>query len=151
MPDCREPAQCHSSPPATLRDYDVIVVGSGAAGGQTAYTLSMSGARVLMLEAGRNYVPEHETPMFQTRGEAPAGAAHRRPTSHSGFTMQPSTGLAGAGRTLREYHAGGLGTLRLVARSNARRTHQPLGALFLPQRSLRLRRAAATGWDSTGR
>ena len=56
--------------PATLRDYDVIVVGSGAAGGQTAYTLSMSGARVLMLEAGRNYVPEHETPMFQTRGEA---------------------------------------------------------------------------------
>lgn len=24
-----------------------------------------------MLEAGRNYVPEHETPMFQTKGEAP--------------------------------------------------------------------------------
>ena len=61
--------------PATLRDYDVIVVGSGAAGGQTAYTLSMSGARVLMLEAGRNYVPEHETPMFQTRGEAPLRGA----------------------------------------------------------------------------
>lgn len=51
--------------------YDVIVVGSGAAGGQTAYTLAMAGARVLMLEAGRNYVPEQETPMFQTRGEAP--------------------------------------------------------------------------------
>ncbi|HKE44173.1 MAG TPA: GMC family oxidoreductase [Steroidobacteraceae bacterium] len=51
--------------------YDVIVVGSGAAGGQSAYTLTMSGARVLMLEAGRNYVPEQETPMFQTRGEAP--------------------------------------------------------------------------------
>jgi choline dehydrogenase-like flavoprotein len=61
--------------PATLRDYDVIVVGSGAAGGQSAYTLSMSGARVLMLEAGRNYVPEHETPMFQTRGEAPLRGA----------------------------------------------------------------------------
>jgi choline dehydrogenase-like flavoprotein len=56
---------------ATLGEYDVIVVGSGAAGGQTAYTLTMAGARVLMLEAGRNYVPERETPMFQTRGQAP--------------------------------------------------------------------------------
>lgn len=55
----------------TLKDYDVIVVGSGAAGGQTAYTLAMDGASVLMLEAGRNYVPETETPMFQTRGQAP--------------------------------------------------------------------------------
>ena len=53
------------------KDYDVIVVGSGAAGGQTAYTLTMGGASVLMLEAGRNYVPEQETPMFQTRGDAP--------------------------------------------------------------------------------
>jgi choline dehydrogenase-like flavoprotein len=53
------------------KQYDVIVVGSGAAGGQTAYTLAMDGAKVLMLEAGRNYVPEQETPMFQTRGEAP--------------------------------------------------------------------------------
>ncbi|HKE93727.1 MAG TPA: GMC family oxidoreductase, partial [Povalibacter sp.] len=58
--------------PSALRDsYDVIVVGSGAAGGQTAYTLTMDGARVLMLEAGRNYVPETETPMFQTASQAP--------------------------------------------------------------------------------
>ncbi len=61
--------------PDKLSEYDVIVVGSGAAGGQTAYTLAMGGARVLMLEAGRNYVPEQETPMFQTRGEAPLRAA----------------------------------------------------------------------------
>ena len=33
--------------PATPGEYDVIVVGSGAAGGQTAYTLAMEGARVL--------------------------------------------------------------------------------------------------------
>jgi choline dehydrogenase-like flavoprotein len=52
-------------------DYDVIVVGSGAAGGQTAYTLTMEGARVLMLEAGRDYDPVKETPMFQTNGQAP--------------------------------------------------------------------------------
>ena len=61
--------------PDKIGEYDVIVVGSGAAGGQTAYTLAMGGARVLMLEAGRNYVPERETPMFQTRGEAPLRAA----------------------------------------------------------------------------
>jgi choline dehydrogenase-like flavoprotein len=61
--------------PVKLGEYDVIVVGSGAAGGQAAYTLTMAGARVLMLEAGRNYVPERETPMFQTRGEAPLRAA----------------------------------------------------------------------------
>ena len=54
-------------------DYDVIVVGSGAAGGQTAYTLCMEGARVLMLEAGRRYQPETETPMFQTPDMAPLG------------------------------------------------------------------------------
>src|SRR5579863_247539 len=52
-------------------DYDVIVVGSGAAGGQSAYTLCMEGARVLMLEAGRKYSPENETPMFQTPDLAP--------------------------------------------------------------------------------
>jgi choline dehydrogenase-like flavoprotein len=51
--------------------YDAIVIGSGAAGGQAAYTLAMEGAKVLMLEAGRNYVPRAETPMFQTPDQAP--------------------------------------------------------------------------------
>jgi choline dehydrogenase-like flavoprotein len=58
-------------PDRLQKEYDVIVVGSGAAGGQTAYTLTMDGAKVLMLEAGRNYVPETETPMFQTPDQAP--------------------------------------------------------------------------------
>lgn len=58
---------------ALQRTYDVIVVGSGAAGGQSAYTLCMDGAKVLMLEAGRKYSPETETPMFQTPDEAPLG------------------------------------------------------------------------------
>lgn len=56
-------------------NYDVIVVGSGAAGGQTAYTLAMEGAKVLMLEAGRNYDPSTETPMFQTHAQAPLRGA----------------------------------------------------------------------------
>jgi choline dehydrogenase-like flavoprotein len=58
--------------PESMRGvYDAIVVGSGAGGGQAAYTLCMDGARVLMLEAGRRYVPETETPMFQTPEQAP--------------------------------------------------------------------------------
>jgi len=52
-------------------NYDVIVVGSGAAGGQSVYTLAMEGVRVLMLEAGRNYDPITETPMFNTPEQAP--------------------------------------------------------------------------------
>lgn len=52
-------------------EYDVIVVGSGAGGGQMAYTLTMNGARVLMLEAGRKYDPATETAMFQTPDMAP--------------------------------------------------------------------------------
>ena len=55
--------------------YDAIVVGSGAGGGQTAYTLTLEGLKVLMLEAGRNYVPETETPMFQTNRDAPLRAS----------------------------------------------------------------------------
>jgi choline dehydrogenase-like flavoprotein len=53
-------------------DYDAIVVGSGAGGGQSAYTLSMDGAKVLMLEAGRNY-SHTESSMFRTPDLAPLG------------------------------------------------------------------------------
>lgn len=59
---------------AGTQDYDVVVVGSGAGGGQAAYTLAMEGARVLMLEAGRNYDPVSETPMFETPDQAPLRA-----------------------------------------------------------------------------
>ena len=55
--------------------YDVIVVGSGAAGGQSAYALAMEGAKVLMLEAGRHYDPASETPMFKTPEQAPLAGA----------------------------------------------------------------------------
>ena len=55
---------------ASRTHYDVIVVGSGAGGGQVAYTLTMEGARVLMLEAGRKY-DFAEAAMFQTPDNAP--------------------------------------------------------------------------------
>ncbi len=51
--------------------YDVIIVGSGAGGGMSAYHLTKSGLKVLMLEAGRDYDPRIESPMFNTNAEAP--------------------------------------------------------------------------------
>ena len=53
------------------KDYDVIIVGSGAGGGQMAMTLTLAGLKCLMLEAGRNYDPVTETPMFQRADQAP--------------------------------------------------------------------------------
>ncbi len=57
------------------QEYDVIIVGSGAAGGMCAYVLACSGVKVLMLEAGRDYDPVTETPMFQLPKDAPMRGA----------------------------------------------------------------------------
>ena len=54
-----------------LHGADVIVVGSGAGGGMAAWALARRGVKVLMLEAGRDYDPKSETPMFQGFHEAP--------------------------------------------------------------------------------
>jgi choline dehydrogenase-like flavoprotein len=51
--------------------HDVVIVGSGAAGGMSAYVLAQAGLKVLMLEAGRNYKPAEETPMLNLPLQAP--------------------------------------------------------------------------------
>ncbi len=56
---------------AKTEPYDVIIVGSGAGGGMSAYHLTKSGMKVLMLEAGRHYDPLTETAMFNIPAEAP--------------------------------------------------------------------------------
>jgi len=57
--------------PKLNAEYDCIIVGSGAAGGMAAYNLTKAGVKVLMLEAGRDYDPVKETPMFQNNSNAP--------------------------------------------------------------------------------
>ncbi|HEY5228028.1 MAG TPA: GMC family oxidoreductase, partial [Opitutaceae bacterium] len=77
------------TPSTTADKYDVIVVGSGAAGGQAAYTLTMDGAKVLMIEAGRNYDPRSETPMFNTPDQAPlrGGSTPEKPFGYFDATV----------------------------------------------------------------
>lgn len=55
--------------------YDVVIVGSGAGGGQMAYTLTLAGFKCVMLEAGRSYDPTTETAMFQRGDQAPLGGS----------------------------------------------------------------------------
>ena len=68
----------------TAKEYDVIVVGSGAAGGMAGYVLAKAGISTLMLEAGRNYDPTTETPMFNLAGNAPLHGAST-PDKEAGY------------------------------------------------------------------
>ena len=65
-------------------EYDVVIVGSGAGGGQMAYTLTLAGIKCCMLEAGRSYDPGTETPMFNRADQAPLGGAST-PDKELGF------------------------------------------------------------------
>ena len=130
-----------TSAAADKNTYDVIVVGSGAAGGQTAYTLAMEGARVLMLEAGRHYEPATETPMMQTNADAPLRGAGT-PEKPFGFwdaTIDGGWEVPGEPYTSASDDPGA--AVRLVARPDARRPHQPLGPHFPAQRAVRLQAA----------
>ena len=68
--------------------HQVVIVGSGAGGAMAAYELTKAGINVLMLEAGRDYNPKTETPMFKRNADAPLmGAA----TSDKNFGYYDAT------------------------------------------------------------
>jgi choline dehydrogenase-like flavoprotein len=71
---------------AVAREFepDVVIVGSGAAGGMAAYVLTRAGVKCLILEAGRDYDPLKETAMFQWNRQAPLRAAST-PDKHFGY------------------------------------------------------------------
>jgi choline dehydrogenase-like flavoprotein len=60
-------------PTASAFEPDVVIVGSGATGAMAALVLTRAGAKVLMLEAGRDYDPAAETPMLNWERDAPLG------------------------------------------------------------------------------
>jgi choline dehydrogenase-like flavoprotein len=60
---------------AQSETYDVCVVGSGAGGGMTAYALTQAGARVVMLEAGREWFNTRDAPMLVWPYQSPRRGA----------------------------------------------------------------------------
>ncbi len=72
------------SPKEIQPSYDVVIVGSGAGGGQMAYTLTMEGVKVLVMEAGRMFDPVRETAMFHTPNQAPL-RGEKTPDKQYGF------------------------------------------------------------------
>lgn len=55
--------------------YDVCIVGSGAAGGMAAYTLTQAGVKVVMLEAGPMYDPAKNVTQLKWPYESPRRGA----------------------------------------------------------------------------
>src|SRR5574343_137900 len=53
------------------KQYDVVIVGSGAGGGMAAYTLSKAGLKVCLLEAGEDYDPAVNSSQLKNPWEAP--------------------------------------------------------------------------------
>lgn len=59
----------------TAKQYDVIIVGSGAGGGMAAYTLANAGLKVCLLEAGANYDPAINSSQLKQPWESPRRGA----------------------------------------------------------------------------
>lgn len=89
--------------PATTA-ADVIIVGSGAAGGMAAWSLTKAGLRCLMLEAGRDYDPQAEVNMMAPESDAPlrGAATPDKPFGYFDATVGGGWEVDGEPYTMRE-------------------------------------------------
>jgi choline dehydrogenase-like flavoprotein len=89
--------------PATMT-ADVIIVGSGAAGGMAAWSLTKAGLRCLMLEAGRDYDPQAEVNMMAPDSDAPLRGASTpdKPFGYFDATVGGGWEVDGEPYTMRE-------------------------------------------------
>jgi len=83
MPQERH-ARHHARSRSHAFEPDVVIVGSGAAGGMAAYVLTKAGIKTLILEAGRDYDPATESAMLQWNYQAPLRATST-PDKHFGY------------------------------------------------------------------
>ncbi|WP_218016245.1 GMC family oxidoreductase [Sphingomonas asaccharolytica] len=83
---------------------DVIIVGSGAAGGMAAFILTKAGLRCLLLEAGRDYDPQKEVNMMAPESDAPlrGAATPDKPFGYFDATVGGGWQVEGEPYTMRE-------------------------------------------------
>jgi choline dehydrogenase-like flavoprotein len=88
------------------REFDVVVIGSGAGGGAAAWALAGGGASVLVLEAGPEYDPQRDYRLHLAaweNGGLPDRSQQKRP-----YTFGPLQDLEPRWKDLRSWnHIGG--------------------------------------------
>jgi choline dehydrogenase-like flavoprotein len=118
-------------------DFDVIVIGSGAGGGASAWALSRKGARVLLLDAGPSYSPSEygtdrnnwEQHLFPERGKHRArytfGPMQEIPRKDllSWGHVSGKINTSGKRKTAAYYHKRGIGGSTLIFSGEAHRIH----------------------------
>ncbi len=90
--------------PAADAPADVVIVGSGAAGGMAAFSLTKAGLRCILLEAGRDYDPQAEVNMYAPESDAPlrGAATPDKPFGYFDATVGGGWQIEGEPYTMRE-------------------------------------------------